>query len=53
MSIKEECVRHAWAMRGGIQYNEIMNLSFEERVLLNKLHKENIKTTSESGLPFF
>jgi len=40
-------------MRGGIQYNDVMNLSYTERNLINKLSKDNLETTQKSGLPFF
>jgi len=46
-------MQHAWAMRGGIQYNDVMNLSYVERNLINKLSKDNLETTQKSGLPFF
>ena len=40
-------------MRGGIQYNDVMNLSSTERNLIVKLANDNIETTQKSGLPFF
>jgi len=46
-------MQHAWSMRGGIQYNDVMNLSTVERKLISKLSEENIETTHKSGLPFF
>jgi len=52
-AIRSECMQHAWSMRGGIQYNDVMNLSHAEREMIFKLSKENIETTTKSGLPFF
>lgn len=40
-------------MRGGIQYNDMMNTSFKEREMIAKLSKENLELTKSSGLPFF
>lgn len=40
-------------MRGGITYTEAMDMSVEERQLINELVKENLETTRKSGMPFF
>jgi len=40
-------------MRGGLTYSEGMNLSSQERELINNIVKENLETTKKSGLPFF
>jgi hypothetical protein len=40
-------------MRGGVTYNEAMNLSFSEREIIGALINENLETTKKSGLPFF
>lgn len=40
-------------MRGGLNYDQAMQLSLEEREVIGKIVKENMKTTKESGLPFF
>lgn len=40
-------------MRGGLTYEEAMNLSSEERSIIGDLIKDNIETTKKSGLPFF
>jgi hypothetical protein len=37
----------------GLSYSEAMHLGFEERELIAELIKEHLKTTKESGLPFF
>jgi len=51
--IKENAMSLTWAMRGGIQYNDCLNLSAAERDMIAKLSKENMKTTEKSGLPYF
>jgi hypothetical protein len=40
-------------MRGGVTYDEIMALSFQERELITDIVKKNMETTQKSGLPFF
>ena len=52
-AIKEEALRNCWYMRGGITYNEAMDMGAEERKLISDLVKENLKIAKESGMPFF
>jgi hypothetical protein len=52
-AIKEEALRMAWFMRGGISYEDIMYTSKDERVLIAEIVENNMKQTKESGLPFF
>jgi hypothetical protein len=40
-------------MRGGITYEQALQLSYEERMAINDIVKENLETTKKSGLPFF
>lgn len=40
-------------MRGGVTYDEAMQLSTAERSIINDIVKENLETTKKSGLPFF
>ena len=42
-----------WYMRGGVSYDQALQLSITERQLISKLIKENLETTKKSGLPFF
>jgi hypothetical protein len=53
MNIRSEILKLCWYMRGGLSYAEGMNLSSQERELINNLVKENLETTKKSGLPFF
>jgi hypothetical protein len=43
----------AWYMRGGITYDQVLQLSWNERQMINDIVKENLETTKKSGLPFF
>lgn len=52
-NIKNEIIKMCWFMRGGITYNEAMNLSHSERVMISELIKDNLETTKKSGLPFY
>jgi hypothetical protein len=51
--IKSNALRTVWYMRGGISYAESMNLSNDERAIIDDIIKENFETTKKSGLPFF
>jgi hypothetical protein len=43
----------AWYMRGGLSYDQALQLSTSERKIISELIKENLETTKKSGLPFF
>lgn len=51
--IRQEALKMAWYMRGGLTYDQAMALGVSERTLINGLIKENLETTKKSGLPFF
>lgn len=40
-------------MRGGASYEDILNMSKQERESIAKLIEENLETTKKSQLPFF
>ena len=52
-AMKNEALRLCWYMRGSISYNDAMLLSQQERTIIDAIIKDNMKTTKESGLPFF
>lgn len=52
-ALKEETLRLCWYMRGGLDYNDAMMLSLEERKLIGKIVKDNLETSKKSGMPFF
>jgi hypothetical protein len=52
-AIREETIRITWWMRGGINYEQAMALSLEEREVINNFIRENMEATKKSGLPFF
>jgi hypothetical protein len=53
VEIRREALQLSWYMRGGITYDQALQLSVSERTLISELIKENLETTKKSGLPFF
>ena len=51
--IRKEAFRLAWYMRGGLAYDQALQLSVEERKIISEIVKDNMETTKKSGLPFF
>ena len=51
--IKEGCYRLAWYMRGGVTYTEIVNMSYDERVSINKIIEDNLETSKKTGRDFW
>ena len=51
--IRQEAVKMAWYMRGGLTYDQAMQLGLTERRIISELIKENLETTKKSKLPFF
>ncbi len=52
-NIKLEILKVCWFMRGGVTWQEALNLSPEEREIVAGLVKENMATTKKTGQPFF
>ena len=52
-NIKDELLRICWYMRGGISYNDSMDLTMEDRRLVTKIVQDNLDTAKKSGMPFF
>ena len=51
--IRQEALKVAWYMRGGVSYDQALQLSVSERTGISNLIKENLETTKKTGLPFF
>jgi hypothetical protein len=51
--IRQEALKLTWYMRGGLNYDQALQLSLGERTIISNLVKENLETTKKSGLPFF
>ena len=52
-SIRQEAMQMSWYMRGGLAYDQALQLSVAERKIISELIKSNLETTKKSGLPFF
>jgi hypothetical protein len=52
-SIRRQSLKMSWYMRGGATYDDVLQMSNNERKLLSELIKENLETTKTSKLPFF
>ena len=52
-NLKLELMKICWYMRGGMSWQEALNLSPDERGIAAKLVKENMETTKKTGQPFF
>ena len=49
--LKDEIFRLGWYMRGGVSTHDLFHTySYEDRILMNELIKENIETTKKSGM---
>jgi len=51
--IRSEALRLAWYMRGGLPYDQAMQLSVAERKIIAKIIEDNMETTKKTGLNFF
>jgi len=52
-NLKLEPMKICWYMRGGMSWQEALNLSPDERAIAGQLVKENLDTTKKTGHPFF
>ena len=52
-NIRLDVLKLCWYMRGGVTYDEAMQMSQAERDIIDGIIKENLETTKKSGLPFF
>ena len=52
-NIRLDVLKLCWYMRGGVTYDEAMQMSRQERDIIGDIVKENLDTTKKSGLPFF
>jgi hypothetical protein len=52
-SIRKQSLKMSWYMRGGATYEDVMQMSNQERKMVSELIKDNLETTKNSKLPFF
>jgi len=51
--IKNTALKFSWYMRGGVSYEDVLNMSDDERIMISKIIEDNLETTKKSQLPFF
>ena len=51
--LKEDLLKICWYMRGGVTVDDAFSMSYEERVLIGNIIKENLETSKKTGMPFF
>jgi hypothetical protein len=52
-NLKHELLKICWYMRGGVTYQEALNMSIEERRIVGSIVKDNLETTKKTGRDFF
>ena len=52
-NIKKSALSMSWYMRGGVSYEDVLNMSSEERDEIKKIIDSNMEVTKKSQLPFF
>ena len=52
-NLKHELFKVCWYMRGGVTYQEALNMSIEERKIVANIVKDNLETTKKTGRDFF
>ena len=52
-AIKKNALSMSWYMRGGVSYEDILNMSAEEREEIKKIIDGNLDVTKKSQMPFF
>lgn len=50
-ALEKDILRLAWYMRGGLTTEEAYQLTYEQRLAINDIVKENMEWTKESGMP--
>ncbi len=51
--IKSNALQLSWYMRGGVTYEDVLNMSSSERKYIAEIIESNLEATKKSGLPFF
>lgn len=52
-SIKKTALKYSWYLRGGASYEDILNMSADERKAIGEIIDENLETTKKTQMPFF
>jgi hypothetical protein len=52
-AIKKNALSMSWYMRGGVTYEDVLNMSVMEREEIKKIIDSNLDVTKKSQMPFF
>lgn len=52
-SMKHEILKICWFMRGGVTYQEALEMGYEDRKIVADIVKDNLETTKKTGRDFF
>ena len=52
-AIKKNALSMSWYMRGGVTYEDVLNMSTIEREEIKKIIDSNLEVTKKSQMPFF
>jgi hypothetical protein len=52
-NLRKESLKMSWYMRGGVSYEQALQMSMKERQMIGEIIKDNLETTKKSKLPFF
>ena len=52
-NLKHELLKICWYMRGGVTYQESLNMDVTESKICADIIKDNLETTKKTGQPFF
>jgi len=52
-SIKKNALSMSWYMRGGVTYEDVLNMSTTERDEIRNIIDSNLEVTKKSQIPFF
>lgn len=50
-AIRDDILRVTWYMRGGVNYDQAMQLSYQERKLIQKIVKDNLEFMKKTHMP--
>ena len=51
--LKSDIMKLCWYMRGGINFDDAMNLSYTDKQTIGTIIKDNLETSKKTGMPFF
>jgi hypothetical protein len=52
-AIRADILEICWIMRGGLQYDDAMLLSDQERQLISKMHEKHIDVSKKAKMPYY